>query len=143
MTILQSWQIANRFKCGGHKFIQTTKEWQFKNESPPRYRTVFQCFIEILYRKCLEQSSAERSSMNGEMNPPSTTHYKAMGHNAIEYDKRQQKRTVLKSPPIPAVQRDGMRTRMTVDIDLSDTVVECEVRIYTITLFTCYYEAKS
>jgi len=47
-----------------------------------------------------------------------------------------------------AVERDGddcwsMRTRMTVDIDLSDTVVECEVRIYTITLFTCYYEAKS
>ena len=88
--------------------------------------------------------------MNGEMNSPSTTHYKAMGHNgidAIEY-KEQQKSTVLKSPPIPAVQRDGddcwsMRTRMTVDIDLSDTVVECEVRIYTITLFTCYYEAKS
>jgi hypothetical protein len=86
--------------------------------------------------------------MNGEMNSSSTTHYKAMGHNDIEYDKKQQKSTVLKSQPIPAVQRDGddcwsMRTRMTVDIDLSDTVVECEVRIYTITLFTCYYEAKS
>ena len=86
--------------------------------------------------------------MNGEMNSSSTTHYKAMGHNDIEYDKKQQKSTVLKSPPIPAVQRDGddcwsMRTRMTVDIDLSDTVVECEVRIYTVTLFTCYYEAKS
>ena len=84
--------------------------------------------------------------MVAETNSTSTTPYEAMGLDDIEYDKRQHQSTVLKSPPMTPEQRDGdnccsMRTRMTVDIDLSDTVVESEVRIYTITLFTCYYEA--
>lgn len=98
--ISKQWNFSNRFKCGTHKFIQTTKEWQFKNESPPRCRTVFQCFIDIIYKRQIER--VEEKSLDDSVD------FQAMVNNEDS------------ATPLEVI----VRTRMTVDIDLSDTVIE-------------------
>ncbi|XP_052089313.1 uncharacterized protein LOC127726035 isoform X1 [Mytilus californianus] len=124
----KSWNLSNRFKCGHHKFIQTTKEWQFKNESPPRFRTVFQCFIEILYKKYIEESIKQKALEESDTDEGATSDYEAMEHIDLEKAKRlSSHRTVPKSEngiSHTSHQCVSIRTRMTVDIDLSDTVIE-------------------
>ncbi|XP_076072771.1 uncharacterized protein LOC143044591 isoform X1 [Mytilus galloprovincialis] len=122
----KSWNLSNRFKCGNHKFIQTTKEWQFKNESPPRFRTVFQCFIEILYKKYIEDSIKPKAIEESDTDEGSD--YEAMEHIDLEQANCMSSHsTVPKSEngtSHTSHQCVSIRTRMTVDIDLSDTVIE-------------------